>query len=29
VEWARFEPADAVNEVIAGQSTSNFLFQPM
>lgn len=29
VEWSRFEPPDAVNDVIGGQTTSNFLFQPL
>jgi len=29
LEWSRFEPVDAVNDVIAGQQTSNFLFQPL
>jgi FkbM family methyltransferase len=29
VEWSRFDPPDAVNDVIGGQRTLNFLFQPL
>jgi FkbM family methyltransferase len=29
VEWSSFEPPDAINDVVAGQRTSNFLFQPL